>query len=155
MKNFKLDPSLLPLEGRDLQCGSCEKIWFFKVEDKNLAPLTLNEDFHNNEVEANLVKEDIINTDKDKKSIPSENNDKKVKKIKKILENEKPKINKENTGSKILSYLIVSIISFAVLIILIDTLKMPLINVFPGIEIILINLFETLKDIKLFIIDLS
>ena len=40
------------------------------------------------------------------------------------------------------------------LIILLDTLKTPLIKVFPGIEIILFNLFETLQDIKLFIIDL-
>ena len=53
-----------------------------------------------------------------------------------------------------LSVLIVFIISFVALIILLDTLKTPLINVFPGLEIILFNLFETLQDIKLFIIDL-
>ena len=47
------------------------------------------------------------------------------------------------------------VISFVAFIILIDTLKAPIINVFPGIEIILFNLFETLQDIKLFIIDLS
>ena len=41
------------------------------------------------------------------------------------------------------------------LIILVDTLKAPIINVFPGVEIMLFNLFETLQDIKLFIIDLS
>jgi len=50
--------------------------------------------------------------------------------------------------------LIVFIISFVALIVLLDTLKTPLINVFPGLEIILFNLFETLQDIKLFIIDL-
>ena len=33
--------------------------------------------------------------------------------------------------------------------------KKPLIDIFPGLEIVLFNLFETLKDIKLFIIDLS
>ena len=53
------------------------------------------------------------------------------------------------------SYLIVSIISFMALLILVDTLKSPLINLFPGLEIILFNLFETLKDIGLFIIDLT
>ena len=57
-------------------------------------------------------------------------------------------------GNKFFSYLIVFIISFVALIILLDTLKTPLINVFPGLEIILFNLFETLQDIKLFIIDL-
>ena len=38
---------------------------------------------------------------------------------------------------------------------IIDTLKVPLINVFPGLEILLFNLFEILKDIKLFIIALK
>ena len=38
--------------------------------------------------------------------------------------------------------------------ILIDTIKTPLINIFPGLENILFSLFEMLKDIKLFIIDL-
>ena len=53
------------------------------------------------------------------------------------------------------SYLLVFIISFAAVLILLDTLKSPLINLFPGLEIILFNLFETLKDIGLFIIDLT
>ena len=53
------------------------------------------------------------------------------------------------------SYLLVFIISFAALLILLDTLKSPLINLFPGLEIVLFNLFETLKDIGLFIIDLT
>ena len=53
------------------------------------------------------------------------------------------------------SYLLVSIISFVALLILVDTLKSPLINLFPGLEIVLFNLFETLKDIGLFIIDLT
>ena len=63
-------------------------------------------------------------------------------------------INAENKGSKFFSYLIVFIITFVALIILLDTLKTPLINVFPELEIILFNLFETLQDLKLFIIDL-
>ena len=53
------------------------------------------------------------------------------------------------------SYLLVFIISFVALLILVDTLKSPLINLFPGLEIVLFNLFETLKDIGLFIIDLT
>ena len=57
--------------------------------------------------------------------------------------------------SDFFSYLLVFLISFVALIILLDTLKSPLINVFPGLEIILFNLFETLKDVKLFIIDLT
>ena len=53
------------------------------------------------------------------------------------------------------SYLLVLIISFVAVLILVDTLKSPLINLFPGLEIVLFNLFETLKDIGLFIIDLT
>ena len=65
------------------------------------------------------------------------------------------KKSKKITFSKFLSYIIVSIISFSVFVILIDTIKTPLIDIFPGLEILLFNLFETLQDIKLFIIDLS
>ena len=61
----------------------------------------------------------------------------------------------KKSSNKFFSYLVVFIISFVALIILLETFKTPLINVFPGLEHILFNLFETLKDIKLFIIDLS
>ena len=63
--------------------------------------------------------------------------------------------NKINKISNFFSYLLVFTISFVALIILLDTLKYPLINVFPRLEIILFNLFEILIDIKLFIIDLT
>ena len=77
-----------------------------------------------------------------------------AKKEKNIGKQKETKVSKntENTGNKFFSYLIVFIISFVAIIILLDTLKNPLINVFPGLEIILFNLFETLQDIKLFII---
>ena len=29
-KKFKIDDNLIPLEGRDLQCGSCSQIWFYE-----------------------------------------------------------------------------------------------------------------------------
>ena len=29
-KKFEVDSSLIPNEGRLLQCGSCNHIWFFK-----------------------------------------------------------------------------------------------------------------------------
>ena len=75
---------------------------------------------------------------------------------KKFIEKQKSiSENKEkNTGSKFFSYLVVFIISSIALIVLVDTFKTPLISVFPGLEIILFSLFETLHDIKLFIIDL-
>ena len=56
--------------------------------------------------------------------------------------------------TKFFSYILVSIISFVALIILIDTFKSVLYVVFPGLELIIFSLFETLKDIQLFIKDL-
>ena len=55
---------------------------------------------------------------------------------------------------KFLSYLIVLLISFVALLIIIDTFNSFLYQFFPGLELIMFNLFETLKDIELFIKDL-
>ena len=127
-KQFKIDNSLIPDEGRDLQCGSCNHIWFYNIQEKNNEVLELKQEIISEDIETEKNSEKQKNTSTLKKT--------------------------ENKGSKFFSYLIVFIISFVALIILLDTLKTPLINVFPGLEIILFNLFETLQDIKLFIIDL-
>ncbi len=151
-KQFKIDNYLIPDDGRDLQCGSCEHVWFYKTEDISEAPLTLNEIIPENEVD-----KDIGIKDKNLKFSKKLQQEEIIKpEIKKKISKEIPKnIYKSSTkGSKFFSYLVVFIISFVALIILLDTLKNPLINVIPGLEIILFNLFETLQDIKLFIIDL-
>ena len=151
-KQFKIDDSLIPQEGRELQCGSCERVWFYKPKNESKDPLTLNENISVNKIEP-VIETNEINLEFSKKL----QKEKIVKpEIKKEILNEIPKTVKklENKGFKFFSYLIVLIISFVALIILLDTLKTPLINVFPGLEIILFNLFETLQDIKLFIIDL-
>ena len=41
-KQFKTDISLIPDEGRELQCGSCDKVWFYKPDNDKKSPLTLN-----------------------------------------------------------------------------------------------------------------
>jgi len=153
-KQFKIDSSLIPQEGRELQCGSCERVWFYKPKNESEAPLTLNENISENKIEQaietndknlefskNLHKEKIIEPEIKKKTS-------------KDIPNKVKKLENENNGSKFFSYLMVFIISIVALIILLDTLKTPIINVFPGLEIVLFNLFETLKDIKLFIMDL-
>ena len=40
-RKFKVNDELIPSEGRDLQCGSCDNVWFFKKEKKVDEPLTL------------------------------------------------------------------------------------------------------------------
>ena len=151
-KQFEIDNSLITDEGRDLQCGSCNYIWFYKLEKQNDEVLKLNEEIVSKKIETNAEK--IDEKKQSQKKIKSDIN---IEKQEKISEKQKSKTsskNTENKGSKFFSYLIVFIISFAALIILLDTLKTPLISVFPRLEIILFNLFETLQDIKLFIIDL-
>ena len=151
-KQFKINSSLIPKEGRELQCGSCERVWFYKPEDESEAPLTLNENISVDKTEPDVETKDK-NVEFSKKLQQAKN----IKpEIKKKISKETPKSDKNsvNKGFKLFSYLIVFVISFVALIILLDTLKTPLINVFPGLEIILFNLFETLQDIKLFIIDL-
>ena len=152
-KKFKIDNSLIPDEGRDLQCGSCNHVWLYKIKEENSKILELKEEIDINDIktEVNKNNEEIVENKNPLTKIETElNNQKKEKNIEKQKET---KISK-NTGNKFFSYLIVFIISFVALIILLDTLKNPLIDVFPGLEIILFNLFETLQDIKLFIIDL-
>ena len=147
-KKFNVEESLIPDEGREIQCGSCNHVWFYKIEDKLSDKHTLNE-----------KKDEIIEKDKYdlKPKTIEENiseNESKIKE-KKINKTNKP-INKAKNYSltNFFSYIIVFLISFIALIILLDTLKNPLINIFPRLENILFSLFEILRDIKLFIIDL-
>ena len=55
---------------------------------------------------------------------------------------------------KIFNYFIVLIITVIAAIIFLDTFKNNLSSVFPNLELFLYNLFETIKDINLFIKDL-
>ena len=151
-KQFKIDNSLITDEGRNLQCGSCNHVWFYKPEDDSEAPLTLNQNISISNVEQDTeTRDENLELSKklhQEKTIKSE--------IKNEIPKKIPKTIKKSTNklSILFSYLIVFIISIVALIILVDTIKTPLINVFPGLEIILFNLFETLQDIKLFTIDL-
>ena len=153
-KKFNSDINLIPAEGRNLQCGSCDRIWFYKKEELKSEPSQVNEDIAIKEKEDS----DKLNDDKSKNQLikqPVEENEKAKSKLSNINKTEnKSKEIKKTKSSKFFSYLIVFIISLGALIILLDTLKTPLINIFPGLEVLLFNLYETLKDIKLFIKDL-
>ena len=153
-KKFNIDINLIPAEGRNLQCGSCDRVWFYKKEDPIPEPIQINED--------NVIQQnkdiDKLNEYKSKDQLikkPVEEDKKAKSKLSTINETEnKFKEIKKTQSSKFFSYLIVFIISLGALIVLIDPLKTTLINIFPGLEVLLFNLYETLKDIKLFIKDL-
>jgi len=146
-KKFEVDPELIPEKGRSIQCGSCDHKWFYKKESQE----TTSE--INDVTIVDEIKQEIkINEDAtDKKEIIEEIVEEKIE----IKQNnqEKP-IKKSNILNKIISYLIVVIISFVALIIVLDTFKTPLNNIFPNLELILFNLYETFEDIGLFLKDL-
>jgi len=146
-KKFEVDPELIPEKGRSIQCGSCDHKWFYKKESQE----TTSE--INDVTIVDEIKQEIkINEDAtDKKEIIEEIVEEKIE----IKQNnqEKP-IKKSNILNKIISYLIVAIISFVALIIVLDTFKTPLNNIFPNLELILFNLYETFEDIGLFLKDL-
>ena len=156
-KQFKINLSLIPDNGREVKCGSCNHIWFYKLEDNKTELPALIDNFEDKKIEDVIDNKIVDDINKPNDVSLEKEIDDRIDKIEdKIPEKQKPVKNKikKNTSGKFFSYLLVSIISFVALIILIDTLKIPLINVFPGLEILLFNLFEILKDIKLFIIDL-
>ena len=155
-KQFKIDNSLIPEEGRDLQCGSCNQVWFYKIEEEKNDVLELNDEIvsKNTEIKAENKNREILKKKQPLEKINNEINNEKKEENSERQKNKNTSVNTKNKGNKFFSYLIVFVISFVALIILLDTLKIPLISVFPGLEIILFNLFETLQDIKLFIIDL-
>ena len=139
-KKFEVDENLIPDKGRLLKCGSCNQTWFF---NKNVSKPT----------------EPLIDKPAKQKKIlyKDENIDKSISKVPikpgSELVKYKPKYN--FTFGKFLSYIIVSIITFVAIIILLDTFKIPLSNIFPDLELVLYNLFETLRDLILFAKDLK
>jgi len=154
-KKFRVDDDLIPEDGREIICGSCNYAWHFKPEKTSEKSLVLDNEMI--DLQKKTAKNDI-NFHENFSNFKSEKNPKNNQIEISKETNVDFKIDKKNKYSKtsnFFSYLIVIIISFFALIILVDTIKSPLINIFPGLEIILFNLFETLKDLRLFIIDLT
>ena len=129
-KNFEVDSSLIPENGRLLQCSACDHKWFYKVSK-----------FSDLELSDNQATEEIT------ENLSNENKESEVQK----------KNNQTNFGGilfKIFGYFIVFITTLIAIIIILDTFKSPLSSIFPSLELFLFNLIETLKDIKFFIKDL-
>ena len=143
-KKFEVNSDLIPNTGRTIQCGSCEKVWFF---NPNKESLKINEELETN------ISEPVVKQ-KTKEIKPKKEIDNLDKNEKKKFEVTRYKAKSSFNITKLLSYILVSIISFVALIILIDTFKSVLYVVFPGLELMIFSLFETLKDIQLFIKDL-
>ena len=141
-KLFNVDSNLIPDKGRTMQCGSCNHVWFFNkssIDQSKYEEVNFKENISE--------KEDIV-VDKIKRNISE------TIKNKRNYELTKYKGKSKFTFFKFISYFIVFLVSIIAVIIIIDTFKTPLYSIFPSLEIFLFNLFETLKDIELFIKDL-
>ena len=146
-KKFEVSDDLIPAKGRLLNCSSCNQTWFYN---------------RNNQVKAGSV--DIAPKSKKDKERQTITTSKKIEKkesenLSKIPQNRGSEIIEYQptlsfTFSKFLSYIIVTIISFIGLLIILDTFKSPFYALFPNLEYLLFSLYETLKDIELFIKDL-
>ena len=94
-KKFEIDANLIPKEGRNLQCGSCLNVWFYKPE-KNISDLEIKDNTSdlNEEDDEIIIKEDIkkeISTIK--KNISENLTDKALVKYEKKTENTHKLIN--------------------------------------------------------------
>ena len=151
-KKFELEESLIPDSGRLLKCSKCEYTWFFnrKKKSSTILPQYKNDDLSINQNDTilkteksskkddEIQKKTLINKDLTTDNISDNNN-----KIEKL--------NSKFNFNKILSFFLVILISLIALVILLDTFKVPLSGSFPELEIILYNLYETIKDIYLFL----
>ena len=147
-KKFEVDADLIPDKGRLLQCMKCQHTWFFKNAisidtDKSYdskSP-TLMEDTSGSEKDDLIVENNLDNQEL------NENKNKKY-----------TSFTKSNLGKKkrisIINLTLVFIISFIALIILTDTFKSQIGKIVPSIDFLLYNLYESIKDILLFINDL-
>ena len=149
-KKFDVDASLIPDYGRNIQCGACGHVWFYKKNDQNQAKINKIKTEDNIDISDHNIQSDNTLSEA---SIRKEKISKK-KSSTKGSELVKYKSKSNFTFGKFLSLIVVFIISFIALIIVLDTFKSPLYNYIPNLEIWLFNLFEILKDIKLFIEDL-
>ena len=141
-KKFEISDDLIPDQGRLLQCGSCSYQWHYVPTSR----LKLINEVENNET-----------PNKTKKTLEKQ----KTKKIKKNDDNNKNNFLKDNETTSeskkkigFISYLLIIIISFIALIITADTFKSLLISFIPGIDFYISSLYESLKDIFLFFLDL-
>ena len=134
-KKFEINQNLIPPEGRTLQCGNCNNKWFFKLKEQN----------NNQNLEKIILKENPIDTKPLKKNIDLDTEKK---------ETIKKNIKKKNNVNYFKLFLVI-IISIVAFILVLDTFKDNLIVIFPNIKILLNNLYQSLEDIKLFILDLA
>ena len=160
-KKFDIDSNLIPDKGRLLQCASCDHKWFFKKEALENTVSPIDEDISIDSV--NIFDQNSLSTDVEESASDAPKDEIELdleEEIKEKIEINTNESTQENTKSKkqkkfkILNIIVVTIISFVAFIIIVDTFKYPIGKIVPNVEFILYNLYESIKDISLFIRDL-
>ena len=146
-KKFEVNDSLIPKNGRLLNCGSCNETWFFNNDNTKNTELS-EPQIHKKVKNKREIRKKIDNVDSFLNKVSTKSGSNKGSEIIKY------EIKSSYTFTKFLSHILVLFISCIALIIVLDTFKSPLYGFFPNLEFILFNLYETLKDIKLFVKDL-
>ena len=137
-KKFDIDQNLIPSNGRLLQCGSCNYKWFFEL---NIIKKNTEE-----KIEIKPKKDFVKNINPPAEELKKEINIE----PKEII----PPKKKEKKNINYFNILLVVILSIIAFILVIDTFQNQLISVFPNIKFLLNNLYQSIEDIKLFILDL-
>ena len=158
-KKFNLDEKLIPRSGRNLKCSSCEHVWYHKFN--------VNIDNNNRKIsEDKNSKFDIKFSEIDKKDLEKKKNEsslnitkegiseKKIEDLKFVSKHKKVNDEKSSQIKIVFIYLVIIVISLLGLILLLDTFKYNLSNVFPGIIPLFNSFYETTMDLKLFFKDL-
>ena len=155
-KIFKIDKKFITENGRLLQCGSCKYKWFFKPDIKKIEKLISKLDYEsdtNDNFDEKGSKFEEINVQEENKIVSQNNKIDLQKEVKTEIINKDDKI----INIKKINFvklLIVILISFVALILVLDTFKDAFTSLFPNINFLLNNLYETLKDLFLFLNDL-
>ena len=144
-KKFEIQDELIPDDGRLLECGSCAHKWHY-------TPITKLELTDEVQIKDEPTEQLIVKKTKKKSKI-----------IKKIYENDSDnEIDQTNENIKtkeknisFINFLLVGIISFVAIVILFDTFKNQIAYVIPNVGLYINELHEILRDIFLFIADLS
>lgn len=179
-KKFELDLELIPEEGRLLQCGHCNKEWFYQnVEKKIIKPIEKiikKDEIFDDETKFkqelddleifSSIKDDKIEDQKEISLIENEKNTVPIKKEKILVKNDskdevfKKTANKNNLKIKnkkkisFINVILIFLISFVALVLIISTFESQISLFMPNVNNLLVSLFEIIKDIILFVKDL-
>ena len=164
-KKFEIQDNLIPDDGRLLECGSCAHQWHYtpitKLELTDEVPI---KDEPTDEVPIKDEPADEVPIkDEPAEELIVKKTKKKSKIIKKIYENDSDNeidqtnenITAKEKNISFINFLLVGIISFVAIVILVDTFKNQIAYVIPNISLYINELHEILRDIFLFIADLS